>query len=323
MQGLFGKYRVILAPMAGVSDIALRTLCLEQGADIAYTEMVSAKGLSYANEKTRHLLELAPGEESVAVQIFGHEPEVMANEARWIEQELGVSLAWIDINMGCPARKIVSKGDGSALMKTPELACEIVQAVKESTSCPVTVKFRRGWSIDDETAPDFAEKLQSAGADAVTVHGRFAEQLYRGKADWGVIARVKSSVSIPVVGNGDVTCGQDALRMASETNCDAIMIARASQGNPWVFADVKAALDGKAAPAPPTLAERIAMARRHACLLEQREGRNIVRMRKHAMWYVAGLPGASKARGMFNYCTSREDFDKVFEELSHYATRSL
>ena len=191
MEGLFGKYRALLAPMAGVSDIAFRTLCREAGADMAFTEMVSAKGLSFANEKTRHLLALAEGEEVVAVQLFGHEPAVMASQAAWIEQEMGESLAYLDINMGCPARKIVSKGDGSALMRDPDLAAVIVRAVKAAVAHPVTVKFRRGWGLGDETAPAFARCMEEAGADAVTVHGRFAEQLYRGSADWGVIARVR------------------------------------------------------------------------------------------------------------------------------------
>lgn len=308
-------HKVLLAPMAGVSDIAFRTLCLEQGADLAFTEMVSAKGLSYANEKTRHLLALAEGEEKVGVQLFGHEPDVMASQAAWIEDALGEHLAYLDINMGCPARKIVSKGDGSALMKTPELACAIVRAVKAAVSHPVTVKFRRGWALGEETAPAFARLMEDAGADALGVHGRFAEQLYRGCADWGAIARVKQAVRVPVVGNGDVKCGADAVRMIEETGCDHVMIARGAEGNPWIFADVKAALAGTPAPDAPGIDERIAMARRHAELLTHREGRNIVRMRKHAMWYLAGLPGAAAARGKINYCTTLADFDAVFDEL--------
>ena len=213
MEGLFGKHRVLLAPMAGVSDIAFRTLCREAGADMAFTEMVSAKGLSFANEKTRHLLALADGESQVAVQLFGHEPEVMASQAAWIEDEMGESLAYLDINMGCPARKIVSKGDGSALMKKPDLAASVVRAVKGVVEHPVTVKFRRGWAEGDETASAFARRMEEAGADGVTVHGRFAEQLYRGSADWGVIARVREAVSVPVVGNGDIRSGADALSL--------------------------------------------------------------------------------------------------------------
>lgn len=319
MDGLFGKYWVLLAPMAGVSDIAFRSLCLEQGADLAFTEMVSAKGLSFANEKTRHLLTLAEGESQVGVQLFGHEPEVMASQAAWIEDTLGNSLAYLDINMGCPARKIVSKGDGSALMKAPDLAADIVRAVCGAVEHPVTVKFRRGWGEGDETAVTFARRMEDAGAAAMTVHGRFAEQLYRGSADWGVIGRVKEAVLVPVVGNGDICSGADAVAMAAQTGCDAVMIARGAEGNPWLFAQVKAALAGEEEPAAPTVEERIALARRHARLLSQREGRNIVRMRKHAMWYLAGLPGAAAARGRINYCTSLEDFDAVFDELLEIA----
>ena len=322
MKGLFGKYRVLLAPMAGVTDIAMRTLCREQGADMTFTEMVSAKGLSYANEKTRHLLDLAEGEDQVAVQVFGHEPDTMASQAAWIEEALGGALSFIDINMGCPVRKIAGKGDGSALMKDPELAAVIASAVSGAVEHPVTCKFRRGWAMGEETAPEFAKRMEQAGVAAVTVHGRYAEQMYRGQADWGVIARVKEAVSIPVVGNGDVKCGSDAVALFGQTGCDAVMVARGAQGNPWIFAEVKAALAGSTYE-PPTIEERLDMARRHAELLTRREGRNIVRMRKHASWYVTGLPGAAKARGMFNECSSLEEFNRAFDELSDYATSTV
>lgn len=319
MFDFFSERRLLLAPMAGVSDEAFRTLCREQGADLTYTEMVSAKGLSYANEKTRHLLHLAEGEDQVAVQLFGHEPDVMADQARWVEQEMGETLAYLDINMGCPARKIVSKGDGSALMKTPDLAAAIVRAVSAAVEHPVTVKFRRGWAEGDETCVEFARRVEDAGAAAVAVHGRYALQLYRGRAEWDAIARVKAAVSIPVVGNGDVKCGADAVALVERTGCDAVMIARAAEGNPWVFAQCKAALAGEPEPAKPSVEERIAMARRHARLLAEREGRNIVRMRKHAMWYMTGLPGAAAARAKINACVSVEDFDRVFDELLVYS----
>ncbi len=308
MHEFFQKHRLLLAPMAGVSDEAFRALCREQGADLAFTEMVSAKGLSYANEKTRHLLALAPGEDQVAVQLFGHEPDTMAAQAAWIEQEMGELLAYLDVNMGCPARKIVSKGDGSALMREPELAASIVRAIRAAVAHPVTVKFRRGWAMGAETAPDFARRMEDAGACAVAVHGRFAEQLYRGSADWDVVARVKEAVDVPVIGNGDVRSGADAVALTARTGCDAVMIARGAEGNPWVFAQAKAALAGVPEPPAPDARERIAMARRHARLLARREGKNIVRMRKHAMWYLA-------ARAKINACVSVEDFDRVFDEL--------
>lgn len=319
MRDFFNEHKLLLAPMAGVSDPAFRALCLEQGASLTYTEMVSAKGLSYANAKTRHLLDLAPGEQMVAVQLFGHEPDVMAAQAGWIEDELGDALAYVDINMGCPARKIVSKGDGSALMREPELAASIVREVSRAVSHPVTVKFRRGWAMGEETAPEFARRMEAAGAAALCVHGRFAEQLYRGPSEWGAVARAKAAVSVPVIGNGDVRTGADAVRLVERTGCDAVMIARGAEGNPWVFAQAAAALAGTPEPEPPTLEERIGTARRHARLLAQREGKNIVRMRKHAMWYLAGLPGAAAARGKLNACVSVEDFDLVFDELLEYA----
>ncbi|MEF9876476.1 MAG: tRNA dihydrouridine synthase DusB, partial [Gordonibacter sp.] len=294
---------------------ALRTLCREQGADLTYTEMVSAKGLSYANEKTRHLLRLAPAEDQVAVQLFGHEPDTMAAQAAWIEDEMGDSLAYLDINMGCPARKITSKGDGSALMRDPELAVAIVGAVTAAVKHPVTVKFRRGWAEDDETCVEFARRMEEAGAAALAVHGRFAEQLYRGRAEWDAIARVKRAVGVPVVGNGDVRTGAEAVALVQRTGVDAVMIARGAEGNPWLFAQAKAALAGDPEPDAPSAGERIDMARRHARLLFERQGRNIVRMRKHAMWYMAGLPGAAVARERINACVTLEDFDRVFDEL--------
>ena len=305
--------RLVLAPMAGVTDLAFRRICREHGAALTVTEMVSTKALCYQDRKTPRLLELAPDEHPAAAQIFGHEPETMAEGARIALEKSGCDI--IDINMGCPAPKIAGNGDGSALMKDPALAASIVRAVRAAVSRPVTVKFRRGWAEGDETAPEFARRMEDAGACAIAVHGRYAEQLYRGRAEWGAIARVKEAVSVPVVGNGDVRSGADAVAITERTGCDAVMIARAAEGNPWLFAQAKAALAGEPEPDGPTVEERIALARRHARLLSAREGRNIVRMRKHAMWYLAGLPGAAAARGRINGCVSVEDFDEVFDEL--------
>ena len=309
------RHRVIMAPMAGVTDKAMRQLCREQGAQLAFTEMVSSKGLSYANRKTAHLIDLYDGERDVGVQLFGHEPETMADQAKWVEQELGDRLSVIDINMGCPARKIVSKGDGAALMKDPDLAFRIVEATAQAVSVPVSVKFRRGYETGCETAPEFAQRVEQAGASWVCVHGRYAQQMYAGESDSGTIARVKQAVAVPVIGNGDIRCGKDALFMAESTGCDAVMIARAAEGNPWVFADIAAALEGSSKPDVPTARERILMAKRHAALLDQSTQGRIVRMRKHASWYCKGLPGASAARAAFNQCTTLEDFDAVFDSL--------
>lgn len=306
---------VLLAPMAGVNDLAFRQLCVECGVDLTYTEMVSSKALSFANEKTRHLLDSAPNEARVAVQLFGHEPGTMAREAAWVEEQMGETLAYIDINMGCPARKIVKKGDGSALMTTPDVAREIVQQVSAAVEHPVTAKFRKGYREGDDSAVEFACMMEDAGAAAVTVHGRTAAQFYSGAADWDVVARVKRAVAIPVIGNGDVRCGADAVALVEHTGCDAVMIGRAAQGDPWLFGRVKAALQGREEPAAPTVEERVAMAHRHAEILSRRIGNNLVYMRKHVMWYLHGVPGAARARGELNGCVTLADFDRVLEGL--------
>lgn len=315
LKEFFTSHRLLLAPMAGVSDEAFRMLCLEQGASLGYTEMVSAKGLSYSNEKTHNLLKLGRGEEQVAVQIFGHEATVMAQEAHKIENALGTKLAYIDINMGCPARKIVKKGDGCALMKEPDRARKIIKEVSSAVSSPVTVKFRRGFRQGEDSSLDFASVAEEAGASAVAVHGRYAEQYYQGKADWEVVRRIKEALSIPVIGNGDIDSGYDALEKKTRSKCDAVMIGRASRGNPWIFAEASAALRGKELPEPPSVRQRIEMAQRHAEMLNADGRGSLVRMRKHAMWYFTGLPGASAARRRINECSSIEEFNEVFASL--------
>lgn len=311
---LFENRQIILAPMAGVGDEVFRELCREQGAQLTYTEMVSAKALSYANQKTANLLTLSDLEDKVSVQLFGHEPSTMAEQAAWVEDSLGERLFAIDINMGCPARKIAGKGDGSALMRDPDLASSIVKALYKTVSCPVTVKFRRGYELDNETALDFGKRMEDSGASAVAIHGRYAQQFYRGKADWNIIKSLKEALSIPVIGNGDVVDGKSALAMLEFTKCDAIMVGRGAQGNPWIFKDIASRLSGGPGFAGPSVREKMELATRHAKMLSERDGRNIVRMRKHAMWYVAGTKDAAATRRKINDAVTFEDFALLFEQ---------
>lgn len=322
-QAFLSNRSVLLAPLAGVSDVAFRQMCIEHGAQLTFTEMVSAKGLSYANERTVHLMDLAEGERCVGVQLFGHEPNNMASQAAWVQQHLGDSLAVIDINMGCPARKIVSKGDGAALLRDLRLAQSVIEAVVKAVDVPVSVKMRRAYDNGPDVAPLLAKIAQDAGSQAVTIHGRYATQMYRGRSSWDVIRNVKQAVSIPVVGNGDIMCGADAVDMLRQTGCDSVMVARGAQGNPWIFQDVRCAFaeafgSGGAASEPfvsPSAEERIEAARRQTVLLNRLDARAVVRMRKHASWYVKGLPGASAARAAFNACTTAEDFYEVYDQL--------
>lgn len=312
---LYQDRRIILAPMAGVSDEVFREICLSHGAQLTYTEMVSAKALSFGNVKTRDLLTLAPSEDKVVVQIFGHEPLTMAAEAVQLEQEMGDRIFSFDINMGCPARKIAGKGDGSALMRDPLLAGRIVKEMVRAVELPVTVKMRRGFEMGHETAPELAHIVQESGAFAIAIHGRFAQQFYQGEACWDTITRVKEAVSIPVVGNGDITSGRQAKEMLDQTGCDAVMVGRGAQGNPWVFEDIATYLEtGLSAPAP-TAEQRIMVALDHARMLADRYHDNIVKMRKHAMWYLRGLYGASTARRAINDAVTFDDFRAIFEAV--------
>jgi nifR3 family TIM-barrel protein len=312
---LYQNHRIILAPMAGVSDEVFREICLSFGAQLTYTEMVSAKALSFGSAKTRELLALAPSEDKVVVQIFGHEPHTMAAQAAQLEQEMGDRIFSFDINMGCPARKIAGRGDGSALMRDPLLAGRIIEEMVRAVDIPVTVKMRRGFEMGHETAPELARIAQESGASAVSVHGRFAQQFYQGKACWDTIARVKRAVSIPVVGNGDISSGRSAQDMIEKTECDAIMVGRGAQGNPWIFSDIVSYLEtGICSPAP-TPQQRIAIALDHARMLSDRYQDNIVKMRKHAMWYLRGLYGASTARRAINDAVTFDDFKTIFEAV--------
>lgn len=297
-----------LAPMAGVTDAAMRLLCREQGAAWAVSEMLSAKGWIFSKGKNRNALDLLkrlPEEGVAGLQLFGSEPEYMAAAAREL-QDWGFQ--FIDINFGCPAPKITGNGEGSAMLKNPRGVAAVVRATAEATRLPVTVKIRSGWDADSVNAPEIARICADNGAQAVAVHARTRMQQYAGQADWSVIRQVKAAVSVPVFGNGDVRSGADALRMLRETGCDGVIVGRAAQGNPWLFREIAAALRGETA-APPTPEERAAMAMRHFDLEVSLFGekRGVLEMRKHITWYVHGMKGASKFRESVNLLQNADD----------------
>lgn len=306
---------VFLAPMAGVTDISFRGLCKEMGCGLVYTEMVSAKALYYGSENTQSLLRISEEEKPVAVQIFGRDPKIMAQmcEEHFDKRD---DICIIDINMGCPANKIVKNGEGSALMKEPALAAEIVREIKKVSTKPVTVKFRKGYDENNVNAVEFAKWMENAGADAIAVHGRTRQQMYEGKADWDIIRQVKEAVNIPVIGNGDVFTPEDAFRLKEISNCDGIMIARGSMGNPWIFKQIQRRLKGERV-LEVTPQEKIDMCLRHYELAIKNDGeyKAIREMRKHASWYLKGLPRSSEIRNIINTMNSSE---QVFQTLKEY-----
>lgn len=292
----------VLAPMAGVTDAPFRLLCREQGASLTVTEMVSAKGCLCApadNRAQRDLLLTFPGSGPTALQLFGSSPEVMAEAARRLLD--GRSFCLIDLNMGCPAPKIVREGAGCSLMRDPLLAARIVEAVARAAPVPVTVKMRLGWDAAGRDEVAFARAMQESGAMAVTVHGRTRDQFYAGQADWEAVARVKAALRIPVLGNGDLRDGRDATERALQTGCDAVMIGRGAMGNPWIFDDARRAMRGQP-PVTVGLEERMATAARHLRMMVEWKGERaaVPEMRKHIGWYIKGLPGAAKARAAIN-----------------------
>lgn len=294
------SHPVLLAPMAGYTDSVFRSLCMEFGCDLTVSEMVSAKGLIYENRRTQEYLELGNQESHVCIQLFGHEPEILASAASLVCDELGDRLYSIDINMGCPAPKIVSNGDGSALLKNPVLAGKITKAVKTASRVPVTVKIRKGFDSGEDIASSFAMMLEDSGADSITVHPRTRTQQYSGNADWSVIRAVKRSVSIPVVGNGDIHDSTSALKMLQETGCDGLMIGRAALGNPWIFSEIKASLSGSFF-SPPSESDRFKMAYRHAEQIVSVKGTHaLVELRKHIPLYLKGVRCSKEIRQQLN-----------------------
>lgn len=307
------KNQVFLAPMAGVTDIPFRILCKEQGCALVYSEMVSAKGIFYNNENTTNMLEIHPDERPTALQIFGSDPKILSDMAEKI-QDYPIDI--IDINMGCPAPKIVKNGEGSALMKTPKLIGEIVKAVASKTYKPVTIKIRKGFDEDQINAVEVAKIAEQNGAAAIAVHGRTRQQYYSGVADWDIIRQVKEAVAIPVIGNGDITTPQKAKQMLQQTNCDALMIGRAAQGNPWIFKQVTHFLETGELISEPDAYEKVLMAVRHGRMLIEFKGEyiGIREMRKHIAWYTKGLPGSAELRGKMNLIESLADMEELLKE---------
>ena len=312
---------VVLGPMAGVTEAPFRGICKRMGAALTYTEMISAKGLHYNPDArvSRSLLTFDPAEVPCGVQLFGSDPALMADRAAWVVAEYGADVALIDINMGCPVTKVVSNGEGSALMRTPELAAEIVTRVAGAVPVPVTAKFRSGWDESEITAVEFARVMEAAGAAAVCIHGRTRKQFYQGVADWDIIAEVKRAVAVPVIGSGDVFSATDAAAMFERTGVDAVMIARGAQGNPWIFREARALMERGETLAPPSPLERVDMAREHARALVAFAGEGAVaRMRKHIGWYIVGMPGARHVRDKVNHITSSAELDALLEEYRGY-----
>ncbi len=312
------KTPLALAPMAGVTDLPFRLICRRHGCGMTVSEMVSAKGLLYKNVKTTEMLRIAEGERPTAIQLFGSVPQELAEAARMVEAS-GADM--IDFNMGCPVAKIVNNGEGSALMKKPQLAHDILAAMVQAVSIPVTVKFRAGWDADNINAVEIAKAAEAAGVAAVAVHGRTRQQFYEGKADWSVIAAVKQAVQVPVFGNGDIFSVDDGLRMLRETGCDGLMIGRGADGNPWIFGELAAVLAGEQRPAAPALDVRLQQAAEHLAMLIDYKGEYVAvkEMRRHISAYLKGMPHAAEFRGRFHKVDTNEQFMTLLAEYGECA----
>lgn len=311
-----------LAPLAGITDKAMRSLCASQGASLVYTEMVSAKGLWYGDRKSRQLLEIGEDEGPVGFQLFGSDPEVLEFAAGELREEKNVIL---DLNVGCPVPKIVKNGEGSALLKKLDRLYDVVRAMIKAAGKPVTAKIRIGFERDSDTSVETAKALEAAGVSAIAVHGRTREQYYEGRADWKAISAVKHSVSVPVIGNGDVFSGRDAFDMMEQTGCDGVMIARGALGNPWIFGEANAIWRGIEAPKPPSAEERIAMLLRHFDLITENKGEYIAvrEIRKFIGWYIKGMHGAAAIRRKTNTITDPEEMRAAIRSMQNIADDRL
>ena len=308
---------VILAPMAGVSDLPFRLLCREQGAGLVCMEMVSAKAILYKNRNTEELLTIDPKEHPVSLQLFGSDPDIISEIAKQIEER---PFDILDLNMGCPVPKVVNNGDGSALMKNPRLAGEIIEKTARAIKKPLTVKIRKGFDDAHVNAVELAHIAQESGAAAVAVHGRTREQYYAGHADWDIIRQVKEAVSIPVIGNGDIRTPEDVAAMAEQTGCDGYMIARGAEGNPWIFRQILHYFETGEHLARPDFSEVTEMLLRHAKMQIDCKGdyTGIREIRKHAAWYTAGYRNSSKLRGRINEVENYEQLEALFREVESY-----
>ena len=309
---------LVLAPMAGITDLPFRLICRRLGCAMTVSEMVSAKGLLYKNVKTTEMLRIDNGERPTAIQLFGSVPQELAQAAKMVEAS-GADM--IDLNMGCPVAKIVNNGEGSALMKTPQLAYEILAAMVDAVQIPVTVKFRAGWDDEHRNAVEIALAAEKAGVSSIAVHGRTRRQFYEGKADWNIIRQVKDAVNIPVFGNGDIFTVEDGLRMLKETGCDGLMIGRGADGNPWLFNRLKAVMSGQEDPGAPELDVRLAQAAEHLQMLIDYKGEyvSVKEMRRHISAYLKGLPHAAEFRGRFHKVDTQEQFMALLGEYADCA----